>query len=593
MMAQDPHAFYTSQIDTFQKQLKRIKKKLFASSMLRLALFVVMCYGIYFFFGDARGIVAVILLGSALFLFLISRHSDLSFQKKLLQELVSLNEKELKALKRDVLDFPEGNEFEDDFHFYSQDIDLFGKGSFYQYLNRTATGEGAQKLAEKLKSNAIDDIKNKQEAIKELAVKADWRQDFTGYASISKSETLSATVVQLLKNHSFFVPKAMRILPIVFSMLSVLVFAALFLDIIGFKQLLLWLLIGLGISGFYLKKVNNLSDKLDKTQEVFQQYHYLLMQIEKTNFASAKLKGLQHQIAVENEKASSIAHKFSRKLDALDQRKNMLLGFVINGFLLWDLYQSYQIEQWIKTYAHKAEDWFAVIAEMDALNSLANFTFNHPAYTFPEITPGKTIINAKDFVHPLLEPAKAVTNNFNIENQQFFIITGANMAGKSTFLRTVSLGIVMANVGLPVCASAFAYSPIKLITSMRTTDSLTDDESYFFSELKRLKFIVDQIATDNYFIILDEILKGTNSTDKALGSKKFIEKLVASHSTGIIATHDLSLCEVEKHHDEVKNYYFDAEIINDELHFDYTIKNGIAQNMNASFLLRKMKIVDN
>jgi len=593
MMAQNPFAFYTSQIETFQKQLSSLKKKLFASSMIRLGLFFLMCYGVYFFFGDARGVIAVIVLGSALFLFLISRHSDLSFQKKLLQELISLNKKELKALKRDVQDFPEGNEFEDNFHYFSQDIDLFGKGSFYQYLNRTATKEGAQTLAEKLKSNAIDDIKNKQEAIRELAVKAAWRQDFTGYASISKSETPSAAVENLLKTHSFFVPKMMHILPIVFSMISVGVFVALFLDIIGFKQVLLWFFIGLGISGFYFKKVNDLSAKVSKIQEVFQQYHYLLMQIEKTDFATAKLKGLQHQIAVENEKASAIARKFSRKLDALDQRNNMLFGIFANGFLLWDLYQCHQIEQWMKTYSHKAQDWFAVIAEIDALNSLANFSFNHPHYTFPSITQGKSLVEAKDFVHPLLDPAKAVTNNFTIENQQFFIITGANMAGKSTFLRTVSLGIVMANVGLPVCASAFTYSPIKLITSMRTTDSLTDDESYFFSELKRLKFIVDQIATDNYFIILDEILKGTNSTDKALGSKKFIEKLVASHSTGIIATHDLSLCEVEKDHDEVKNYYFDAEIINDELHFDYTLKNGIAQNMNASFLLRKMKIVDN
>lgn len=599
MMTQTPHTFYISQVEGFQKQLNSIKQKLFASSMLRLGLFLLMCYGIYYFFGDARWVIGVILLGSALFLYLISRHSDLSFQKNLLQELISLNRKELKALKRAVTDFPEGNEFKEDMHYYSQDIDLFGKGSFYQYLNRTATKEGAEKLAEKLKSNHIDNILQKQKAVKELSEKAAWRQDFTAYASISKSETSTAEVVQLLKTHSYFMPQMMRLLPIVFSLLSMAVFVALFLDIIGFKQVLLWLLIGLGISGIYLKKVNDLSAKMDKTQEVFQQYHYLLMQIEKTNFASSKLKSLQHQIAVENEKASLVAQKFSKKLNALDQRKNMLLGFIINGFLLWDLNQSYQIEQWMKTYAHKAEDWFAVIAEMDALNSLANFSFNHPNYTFPEITKGKNVIEARDFVHPLLDPAKAVTNNFNIENQQFFIITGANMAGKSTFLRTVSLGIVMANLGLPVCASGFAYSPIKLITSMRTSDSLTDDESYFFSELKRLKFIVDKIQEDNYFIILDEILKGTNSTDKALGSKKFIEKLVASHhasrqagSTGIIATHDLSLCEVEKDHDEVKNYYFDAEIINDELHFDYTLKNGIAQNMNASFLLRKMKIVD-
>ena len=150
----------------------------------------------------------------------------------------------------------------------------------------------------------------------------------------------------------------------------------------------------------------------------------------------------------------------------------------------------------------------------------------------------------------------------------------------------------MANIGLPVCATAVKYQPIKLITSMRTVDSLTAHESYFYSELKRLKFIIDSIRDDEYFIVLDEILKGTNSTDKAIGSKKFIEKLVGSDSTGLIATHDLSLCEVAKSLERVENYYFDAEIIEDELHFDYKFKKGICQNMNASFLLKKMNIVE-
>jgi DNA mismatch repair ATPase MutS len=165
------------------------------------------------------------------------------------------------------------------------------------------------------------------------------------------------------------------------------------------------------------------------------------------------------------------------------------------------------------------------------------------------------------------------------------------MAGKSTFLRTVSLSIVMANCGLPVCAESFKYAPRRLITSMRTTDSLSEDESYFYSELKRLKFIVDTIEVKDYFIILDEILKGTNSKDKAIGSKKFIEKLIKSKSTGIIATHDVSLCDLENEFSDIKNYYFDAEIIENELHFDYTLKNGICKNMNASFLLEKMKII--
>ncbi len=165
------------------------------------------------------------------------------------------------------------------------------------------------------------------------------------------------------------------------------------------------------------------------------------------------------------------------------------------------------------------------------------------------------------------------------------------MAGKSTFLRTVSLNIVLSNIGLPVCAEKFDYTPIKLITSMRTSDSLSEESSYFFSELKRLKFIVDEMKNEKYFIILDEILKGTNSKDKAIGSKKFVEKLVVSGSTGIIATHDLSLCEIEQDYTQINNLYFDAEIINNELHFDYKLKDGVCKNMNASFLLKKMEIV--
>jgi DNA mismatch repair ATPase MutS len=230
---------------------------------------------------------------------------------------------------------------------------------------------------------------------------------------------------------------------------------------------------------------------------------------------------------------------------------------------------------------------------MDAFNSLGNFAFNHPNYIFPEIDrEGQSILKTEGAVHPLIDSDQAVLNDFEIDKDQFFIITGANMAGKSTFLRTVSLQLIMANSGLPVCAKTCVYKPIKLITSMRTVDSLADEASYFYAELRRLKFVVEAIQDYNYFIILDEILKGTNSKDKAEGSQKFIEKLVASNATGLIATHDLSLCEMSDKLDEVENYYFDVVIQNDELYFDYLLKKGICQTMNASFLLRKMEIVD-
>jgi hypothetical protein len=591
-MNTQPKAFYSQRIDTLEEQLKTIKKKLFASSMTRLTVFVAVSFGVYFFFGNTQLVLATVLLGIITFVFLVSRHNDLSYQKKLLQQLLFINRKELKALQREVSDFPEGNEFKEDSHYYSQDIDLFGKGSFFQYLNRTATQEGAVRLANLLKSNDISNILRKQNTLKELSQKAEWRQLFTAHALVSSSEIATQRVVGFLKSHKPFILGLVRYLPMIFSAISVGVFTLYFLGLITEMQLLLWFFIGVGTSGFFFKKVTNLSGKGAMVREVFYQNQQLIALLESENFEDETLQKFKKSIQTEGVKASQVIKQFSKYLDALDQRNNLIFGVVANGFFLWDIYQSHRIEQWIAENANQVAQWFSVLTEIDVQNSLANFVFNHQQYCFPSIVKGENRIEAKGFVHPLLDPKKAIVNDFNIENQQFFIITGANMAGKSTFLRTVSLGIVMANLGLPVCASAFAYNPIKLITSMRTSDSLTDDESYFFSELKRLKFIVEQIQQDNYFIILDEILKGTNSTDKALGSRKFIEKLVASQSTGIIATHDLSLCEVEKHHSEVKNFYFDAEIINDELHFDYTLKNGIAQNMNASFLLRKMKIVD-
>ena len=337
--------------------------------------------------------------------------------------------------------------------------------------------------------------------------------------------------------------------------------------------------------------MNVLSSHTDKMKDTFRQYAMLLNQIENERFTSGLLQQKQQQIKSEEKKASAIFAELSKALDAFDNRNNLLVAFFGNGYFLMDIKNSYKIEQWITKYAHKVEDWFEVVSFFDAYNSLGNYTFNHPQYVFPKIIENNIVIKAENLGHPLLDVSKRIDSNLLINNQQFFIVTGANMAGKSTFLRTVSLHIVMANIGLPVCAKTSEYTPVKLITSMRTSDSLTDDSSYFFSELTRLKFIVDEILKEPYFIILDEILKGTNSTDKAIGSRKFVEKLVVSNATGIIATHDLSLCDIDKELEEVKNYYFDAKIIDDELYFDYSLKKGICQNMNASFLLKKMEII--
>ncbi len=588
---QHPLEFYTAEKERFEQEYKSFKKQLALSSSLRLFVFLSAATGIYFFFGQVEILVSIIVIWAVLFFFLLTRHSKLQYKSDLNKALIDLNKTEINVLNQDYFSLNPGNEFIDPAHPYSYDIDLFGKGSFFQYCNRTVTPEGKLEFVEKLRNSDISNILERQNGIKELSQKPKWRQQFSALASLVKVEHPAKEIADWIHNYKSVFPKFLFFLPKVFSAVSLVLIVLVFTDVVAEQILLIWFFVGLGISGAFLKKVNELYGDANKAKDTFKQYHKLLNEIETASFESKILKEKQQEIQTESLKASAIFAKFSKKLDSFDQRNNLIIAVFGNAFLLRDLQHAHKVEKWINSYKDKVEDWFNVIAFFDAKNSLANFAFNHPSYVFPEIEKNKLAIAAKNLGHPLLKEAQRVDNDFYIENLQFYIVTGANMAGKSTFLRTVSLSIVMANMGLPVCAAEFKYSPIKLITSMRTSDSLTENESYFFSELKRLKFIVDEIKNEDYFIILDEILKGTNSTDKAIGSKKFVEKLVNSKATGIIATHDLSLCEIEKELPEIKNYYFDAEIINDELFFDYKLKEGICKNMNASFLLKKMEII--
>ncbi len=586
-----PRDFYTQQISSLQSQLKISKQKLATSSILRLLTFSLIIAGLYFGYPNSQIIIGSIIGGGILFLLLISRHSNLSYTKRKTQKLIDLNQLEIDVMdgKKDHLD--SGKEFIDPLHPYGQDIDLFGDRSFFQYINRTATQAGKQKLADFLGSNNTKNIIGKQEAIKNLATLTTWRQEFSAIASLATTTTSITQIQKWLHNYNPFTPKFARYLPKVVATISISLLVLLFLDMIPFSLIVMWLFIGLGITGIYLKKINELYNHAGKAKDTFEQYYKLIERIEDTKFTAPLLLKKQKEILNDTKKTSAILKELASILNAFDQRNNMIFGILGNGYLLWDFHQCYRIEQWINENQSKIDTWFEVIAFFDAINSLANFAFNNSDYIYPTITEKDVLLKATQLGHPMLDPKKRVDNDILIDSEQFFIITGANMAGKSTFLRTVSLQIIMSNAGLPICAQTCEYKPTKLYTSMRTADSLSDDASYFFSELTQLKRIVDALKKDEYFIILDEILKGTNSKDKAEGSRKFVEKLVKANATGIIATHDLSLCEISNEIPVVKNRYFDAQIMNDELYFDYTFKEGICQNMNASFLLKKMEII--
>ena len=591
-MFENPSLFYQSEKEKYQVTLDKVSGQLKVIAMLRFSVFLATVFCIYFFLGNAKAMFFSGILGSCIFTFFLLKYLKLKREKQELELLIGLNQTEINALNGNYSDLETGEEFLDASHFFSFDIDLFGKSSFFQFVNRTATAAGKKQLAKWFSDNTIEAIEDKQKSIQELSKKPQWRQKFTVLALLVPAETSSKETHSWLQNYVSFLPSKLNFFTPVFSIVSVAIMFGMYFQILAFGHLLVWFFIGLGISGSYLKKVNNLSLQASKAKNLFQQYHPLIAQIEGCDFIENTNLLQAKKFFSKDKKASEIVKIFSKLLDALDQRNNILIAIVGNGLFLMDLKNALKIEQWIANYGLKSEEWFDAVAYFDAQNSLANFAFNHPTYAFPVLVKDSSaIVNATEIAHPLISSAKRIPSDCKINAQQFFIVTGANMAGKSTFLRTLSLSIVMANVGLPVCASRMEYKPTKLITSMRTSDSLTQESSYFFSELTRLKFIVEALKTDSYFIVLDEILKGTNSVDKAVGSQKFVEKLIHLKATGIIATHDLSLCEIENDYTNIQNYYLDAEIVNDELYFDYKLKKGICKNRNASFLLKKMEIV--
>ena len=305
------------------------------------------------------------------------------------------------------------------------------------------------------------------------------------------------------------------------------------------------------------------------------------------------LQELKTDLTSQNQTASQAVRQLSKLMNALDQRSNLLMSTILNGLIFWELRQVMRIEKWKEIHASDLPRWIETIGEIDAYCSLATFAYNHPDYIYPTIAAQSFNIQAEALGHPLMDRNQCVRNGIDIEKRPFFIIiTGANMAGKSTYLRTVGVNYLLACIGAPVWAKQMKIYPARLVTSLRTSDSLADNESYFFAELKRLKLIIDKLeAGEELFIILDEILKGTNSMDKQKGSFALIKQFMHMNANGIIATHDLLLGTlIESFPQNIRNYCFEADITNNELTFSYQMRNGVAQNMNACFLMKKMGI---
>lgn len=582
--------------EQYRSQLKSITAKYNTVSLFRLivaVLFLVNAYLAIDAYQNYHFYIGFLLV--AIFIAVMRYHKSIDTKKRLTQNLLNINKTEWEYLNEQKLPFENGSEHIDFKHDYAYDLDIFGNDSLFQHLNRTATFIGTKTLANQLlwqKSN--EQILENQQAIQELAQDLTWRQDFEAHAKLSSD---SKKLYQKLESWSTApsapISKFMQALTLITPLLFIAAITTYFItnEYVFLSVSSFIFVFNLGILGNFIKRImleNANSESIDKT---LLHYSTLLSKIEKATFTSVRLINLQEQLLKDSKPTSLKIKKLSDLFGRLDSIANLITTPVFNGTFLFHVHTLKALIDWKKKNGTQLMKSLEIMGEIEMLNSLANFSYNNPAYAFPKLNSNYEI-TFNDLSHPLLNKENRVGNDVDFSKENFIILTGSNMSGKSTFLRSLGVNMVLAGTGAPVCAAEANVHPLKVLVSMRLSDSLSDSTSYFFAEIKRLKHIMDKLQTEPAFVLLDEILRGTNSDDKRNGTIEVIKKMIDKKVIGAIATHDTEVClTTNQFPNQLSNKSFEANVVNDELFFDYKLRDGICQNKSATFIMKKWGVI--
>ena len=589
--------FYDEHIAQHRATLEALKRKIYHAGTLRLLIVVAALVAVWIARGAGWAVLTGIVVACVVpFVALMVYHNRLAVQRDFAAELMRLNEAERRAIDYDFSAFDGGGEYADAAHPFALDLDVFGEQSLFRSLNRTVTSAGQSLLAQWFMRPLTEraSVLRRREAIRELADRPDFRQPFYATGIASKGQRAEASD-EWMKGLPCFADRTVwRVLKVLVPALWIVVAAGCAVGAFPTWAAGGMLAVSFGVANLPARRIHALCKSADRMEGVLRSYAALIARVEAETFCAESLVALRRRfVPTEGISASQAIRRLSRLIGALDQRYSMA-GLLLNLFLLRDVWLAARVERWMARHARHAADWFGALAEVDALCSLGGFAFNHPDYPYPNLIDAYFCMEGRGLGHPLIHRDRCVRNDLHIARPpHFVVITGANMAGKSTYLRTVGVNFLLACMGLPVCAEQLTVSPAPLFTSLRTADSLAAGESYFFAELKRLKQIIDRLqAGEQLFIILDEILKGTNSEDKRKGSLALMKQLVGRGACGIIATHDLQLGALaDEFPDAVENGCFEADMTADTLTFSYRLRPGVAQNMNACFLMKRMGII--
>jgi DNA mismatch repair ATPase MutS len=591
-------------ITTYQRLLSKysdeyavLNKKLGWLSFARLITFIgIIGFGYYYLVHNDWYWIVISLFLLATFLYCLRLYDIIKSKADFTNALIDINSNEIDFIKEGTSVYPDGKEQIDPHHPYSYDLDLFGEGSLYKYLNRATTSFGKEKLAQSLLCPDIAAIKHRQEAIKELSGKFTFRQHIQALGSIHTAEQGDIDKLNSwLKSLPVFSNQRLYFLLLIFPAATILLLALYFLsESSTYLDLFIEsFVLNLFVLSFFVRKMLKQSSASATVTKVLEQFSLQLKEIEKQSFESSLLRKLQNELKSNEITAANSIERLASLFKYLDFILNLVISSLLNGLFLFHVHILFALDRWKKKNAGKVMDWLKVIGEFESIACFANLSFNNEEFCYPQLS-AREELSATEMGHPLIRREKRICNDISFQREKFIVLTGSNMSGKSTFLRTVGINLVLARSGSAVCAKAFTLFPYDLHVSMRISDSLQDSESLFYAELKRLKSIIQHLQSDSKtFVILDEILRGTNSHDKHNGTAGLIVKLAAYKTCGIIATHDLTIANMSAEYPGyMANKCFESVIVNDELIFDYKLKEGVCSKLNASFLMKRMGIID-
>ena len=589
------HSFYQEEIGSHTAAIQSFKKKIAASALLRLLAFAAFAVCAYFFFKHrSTGLLLFSLLLFVVFLLLVLYALRLKERKALLEKLLFVNTNELGVLNNEPNRLDDGSAFASS-KGYAEDLDIFGPHSLFHLLNRCTTAHGKEYLARLLQQplSAPADITARQQAVQLLSKQADKRQRITAHGLLhGETEGNLHSVEEWLHPATDLHKKkwlqVMRwILPLYTIPCFLYYIATGNILYVAMGVIAAWL-----ITARYAKYIHRQHQFIGKKQSILEQYAGILKTFLKVQTgSSAVLKELQQTAG----NAHSAIGTLAKLSSFFDQRLNLLVNIFLNSLALYDMQCILALEQWKDRHKSNFNHWLHAVGDIECLNALAGFAFNNPHFTYPQVNETDALyVKAEQIAHPLIPAAECVANDFEAgNNYRILLVTGSNMSGKTTFLRTLGVNLVLAQCGAPVCAVAFTFTPMEILTSIRVNDSLQEHTSYFMAELKRLQQIILRLQNKKpALVLIDEILRGTNSEDKTHGSEQFIKQLLQYNCITLFATHDLTLASLENDYKGViSNYCFESIIQNNTLHFDYKLQPGVAKNKNASFLMRQMGII--